>query len=283
MKKKALVAMSGGVDSSVAALLLKQNGYDVVGITMCLGVAEGSDSEAARCCGASAIEDARRVCGRLGISHYVLDYSAHLDEKVIRKFVAEYRRGRTPNPCIDCNRYLKFGNLLAVAHSTGFDFLATGHYAEIGREGEEYFLKRPRDRVKDQTYFLYPIVREDLPSILFPLAPFTKEEVRSMAQTAGLPVAEKAESQDICFVTQKSYRNFVQEKGLEGKPGLIVDMEGKRLGEHKGLPFYTIGQRSGLGISSPFPLYVVSLDVSTNIVVVGEKKICMRRALSPEI
>ncbi len=272
MKKKALVAMSGGVDSSVAALLLKQNGYDVTGVTMCLGVAEGSDGEDARCCGASAIEDARRVCGRLGIAHYVLDYSAHLEEKVIRKFVAEYRRGRTPNPCIDCNRYLKFGNLLAAARSTGFDFLATGHYAEIGREGEAYFLKRPRDRVKDQTYFLYPIVREALPSILFPLAPFTKEEVRSMAHTAGLPVAEKAESQDICFVTQKSYRTFVQEKGLEGKPGVIVDMEGKILGGHKGLTFYTIGQRSGLGISSPFPLYVVSLDVSTNSVVVGEKK-----------
>ncbi|MBW6486108.1 MAG: tRNA 2-thiouridine(34) synthase MnmA [Syntrophobacterales bacterium] len=272
MMKKVLVAMSGGVDSSVAALLLKEGGYDVTGMTMCLGVADGGDSEQAKCCGSTAIEDARGICARLGIPHYVLDYSAHLADKVIRKFVSEYSRGRTPNPCIDCNRYLKFGKLLATARSSGFDFLATGHYAEIGREGETYFLKRPRDRMKDQTYFLYPIAPEALPSILFPLAPFAKDEVRMMARKADLPVAEKAESQDICFVKQKNYHFFFEGKGLISKPGAIVNLAGEKLGEHRGVPFYTIGQRSGLGISSSSPLYVVSLDVQSNRVVVGEKK-----------
>jgi len=271
--------MSGGVDSSVAALLLKEGGYDVTGMTMCLGVADGGDSEKATCCGSTAIEDARGICARLGIPHYVLDYSAQLEEQVIRKFISEYGRGRTPNPCIDCNRYLKFGKLLATARSSGFDFLATGHYAEIGREGESYFLKRPRDRKKDQTYFLYPIVSEALPLILFPLAPFTKEEVRMMARQADLPVAEKAESQDICFVKQKNYQAFVEGKGLRSKPGVIVDLAGKKLGEHRGVPFYTIGQRSGLGISSPSPLYVVSLDALANRVVVGDKSNLHARGL----
>lgn len=272
MKKKVLVAMSGGVDSSVAALLLKEGGYEVTGMTMCLGVAGSEDSEEARCCGPAAIEDARRVCNKLGIPHYVLDYSVHLEEKVIRKFIAEYGRGRTPNPCIDCNRYLKFGSLLATALSSGFDFMATGHYAEIGRDEQGYFLKRPRDRAKDQTYFLYPIAPEALESILFPLAPFTKDEVREMAHKADLPVAGKDESQDICFVTQKSYRAFVAGKVQGIRPGAIVDLKGNKLGEHQGISSYTVGQRSGLGISSPSPLYVVSLNAETNRVIVGEKK-----------
>ncbi len=271
MKKKVLAAMSGGVDSSVAALLLKEAGYEVTGMTMCLGIA-GGDGDEVRCCGPAAIDDARRVCAKIGIPHYVLDYSRQLEEKVVQKFIAEYARGRTPNPCIDCNRYLKFGNLLATARSSGFDFLATGHYAEIGRNDEGYFLKRPRDRGKDQTYFLYPILRESLGSILFPLASYTKDEVREMARKADLPVAGKEESQDICFVTKKSYRDFVAARGGESGPGDIVDLKGNKLGEHKGIPFYTVGQRTGLGISSPTPLYVVSLDAKTNRVVVGEKK-----------
>jgi tRNA-specific 2-thiouridylase len=271
MKKKVLVAMSGGVDSSVAALLLKEGGYGVTGMTMCLGVADSADREDVRCCGPAAVEDARKVCYKLGIPHYVLDYAAQLEEQVIRKFVAEYGRGRTPNPCIDCNRYLKFGSLLATALSSGFDFLATGHYADIGRDDEGYFLKRPRDRAKDQTYFLYPIAPAALESILFPLAPFTKDEVRAMAKKADLPVAQKEESQDICFVTEKSYRAFVAGKGLVSEPGAIVDLAGKIVGEHQGISFYTVGQRSGLKISSPSPLYVVSLDARMNRIVVGEK------------
>lgn len=273
-----MVAMSGGVDSSVAAYLLKEQGYDIAGVTMCLGVKE-AEGEKARCCGADALEDARRVCKRLSISHYVLDYAADLEEKVIRRFIDEYRRGRTPNPCVDCNRYLKFGSLLKKAQALGFDFLATGHYAGIDKRNEAYVLKRPRDRRKDQTYFLYAIPYEALGSVLFPLAPFTKEEVRRLAERANLPVAGKEESQDICFVTQKNYGTFLSQR-IEGiRPGPITDLEGKKLGEHKGVVFYTIGQRGGLGISAKYPLYVVSIDVEGNRIVVGDKRDIMAKEL----
>jgi len=267
--KRVLAAMSGGVDSSVAAFLLKEEGYEVTGVTMCLGVKE---AEGIRCCGRDAIEDARRVCDRLGIPHYVMDFSRDLDEKVIGKFIAEYLRGRTPNPCIDCNRYIKFGTLLEKGIISGFDFIATGHYAKIERDQEGYSLKRPKDRRKDQTYFLYPIEYNKLKSILFPLAPFTKEEVRAMARKADLPVAGKRESQDLCFVTRRDYRTFISERIQGIEPGPIMDIKGNMLGRHKGIVFYTIGQRGGLGISCRVPLYVVSIDGKRNRIIVGEKK-----------
>jgi tRNA-specific 2-thiouridylase len=270
MKKKVFVAMSGGVDSSAAAFLLKEAGYAVTGVTMCLGIRE--DGDRTRCCGLDAIDDAKHVCDQLQIPHFVFDYAVEMEERIINKFVAEYQRGRTPNPCIDCNRYLKFGTLLNKARGIGFDYLATGHYARIEKQKDTWHLLRPKDRVKDQTYFLYPIKAEDLSSILFPLGALNKEEVRTIAKKAGLHVAHKAESQDICFVTQGDYRIFFQEKKVVAAGGDIVDVTGKILGRHKGIIYYTIGQRGGLGISAKTPLYVVEINAAKNKVVVGEKK-----------
>jgi tRNA-specific 2-thiouridylase len=269
MKKKVFVAMSGGVDSSAAAFLLKEEGYAVTGVTMCLGIRE--DGDRTRCCGLDAIDDAKHVCDQLQIPHFVFDYALEMEERIINKFVAEYQKGRTPNPCIDCNRYLKFGTLLNKARGLGFDYLATGHYARIEKENDSWHLLRPKDKVKDQTYFLYPIKAEDLSSILFPLGALNKEEVRALASKAGLHVAEKAESQDICFVTQGNYRQFFQEKKVNAVSGNIVDLAGNILGKHKGIIYYTIGQRGGLGISAKTPLYVVEIDAMKNKVIVGQK------------
>jgi tRNA-uridine 2-sulfurtransferase len=270
MKEKVFVAMSGGVDSSAAAFLLKEAGYAVTGVTMCLGIRE--DGDRTRCCGLDAIDDAKHVCDQLQIPHFVFDYAHEMEERIINKFVAEYQRGRTPNPCIECNRYLKFGTLLNKARGIGFDYLATGHYARIEKQKGAWYLLRPKDKIKDQTYFLYPIKVEDLSSILFPLGSLNKEEVRTLAQKAGLHVAQKAESQDICFVTQGNYRIFFQEKKVVAVGGDIVNLSGKILGKHNGIIYYTIGQRGGLGISAKTPLYVVEIDAVKNRIVVGEKK-----------
>ncbi len=268
--KKVFVAMSGGVDSSAAAFLLKDAGYDVTGVTMCLRIRQDQDST--RCCGLDAIDDAKRVCDQLQIEHHVFDLQKEMEERVIAKFAAEYQRGRTPNPCIDCNRYLKFGTLLSKARSKGFDYLATGHYARLKKQGDECHLLRPKDRNKDQTYFLYPIKAADLSSILFPLGGLDKEEVRTLTKKAGLHVAHKAESQDICFVTQSSYGQFFQERNLPSVAGDIVDRAGRILGKHKGVIYYTIGQRGGLGISARTPLYVLEIDAGKSRIIVGEKE-----------
>ncbi|MBC7216710.1 MAG: tRNA 2-thiouridine(34) synthase MnmA [Candidatus Caldatribacterium sp.] len=264
MKKRVLVAMSGGVDSSVACLLLKEAGFEVVGVTMCLG--EG------RCCGAKAVEDAQAVCRMLGIPHFVLDFSKEMEEVIIANFVTEYSRGRTPNPCILCNRHLKFGKLLAHAKALGCDFLATGHYARKEEQNGRYIIRRPKDRRKDQTYFLSATPRETLPYLLFPLGDYTKEEVRAMARKARLPVAEKPQSQDLCFIPGGNYRELLTRYLGEEKPGDIVTKDGRVLGKHRGIFHYTIGQRKGLGIRAPYPLYVIAIRPERNEIVVGRRE-----------
>ncbi len=272
MRKKVLVAMSGGVDSSVSALLLKEQGYRVTGVTMCLGPAGPVDSQKTKCRGKTAIEDAKKVCSRLEIPHYVLDFSKDIEKEVISDFVSEYSKGRTPNPCVRCNQYLKFGKLLSYAKKMGFDFLSTGHYAKIAKKQKEFFLTRPKDRKRDQTYFLYRVSKDDLKFILFPLSEYTKEEVRKIAKNVSLPVAKKPQSQDICFVSKGRCKEFVSERIKKRISGDIVDKDNNILGKHRGVFNYTIGQRGGLGVSFNRPLYVVDLDGRKNRVVVGGKE-----------
>jgi len=283
INKKVMVAMSGGVDSSVAAYLLKEAGYDVTGVTMCLGVKNLDDSNP-RCCGEDAISDAKKVCLNLGIPHYIFDFSEDMKKIVIEKFIKSYLEGKTPNPCIDCNKYLKFGILLNKAISLGFDYLATGHYAQILQKNDNYYLKKPIDKRKDQTYFLYKIKKEVLPLIIFPLANLKKEEVREIAKGIGLSVAEKKESQEVCFVADNNYKDFLlknAEKSLI-EPGNILDINGKVIGKHNGIAFYTIGQRKGFGISAPTPLYVIKINKDTNEIVIGERKYLKSRELIAE-
>lgn len=261
--------MSGGVDSSVAAYLLKRDGFDVTGMTMCLGVK--TSGRKPRCCGPQEIEDARRVCQRVGISHYVLDFSEDLEQKIISKYISEYLGGRTPNPCVDCNKFLKFGTLFEKARALGFDFLATGHYAEIERNNGKSVLKKARDETKDQSYFLYPIKKEELESVIFPLGKYTKGQVREIAHGMNLPVADKPESQDICFI-QDDYRQFVSDRIANCQAGDIVDKKGNILGEHRGIFAYTIGQRRKLGLHSSEPLYVISIDAKRNRIMVGKRE-----------
>ena len=268
--KKVAIAMSGGVDSAVAALLLRDGGQEVAGVTMCLGVAPAEGGRA-KCCGPREIEDAQKICRALGIRHYVVDFAADLEEKVIGPFVVEYLRGRTPNPCVACNRAIKFGSLLRKALAWGFDDIATGHYARIESAGGGYLLKTPKDRRKDQTYFLHAIPRESLAKVLFPLAGSTTDEVRGIAEQAGLPVFDKPESQDICFMPAEGHGAFLRSRGAGIEPGEIVDREGRILGRHRGIACYTIGQRGGLGLSSPAPLYMLAIDAPRNRLVVGGK------------
>lgn len=270
--KKVMVAMSGGVDSSVAALLLKKSGAEVVGVTMCLGV-KGASGDEARCCGSDAVANAKKVCQTLGIAHHVFDFSKQLEKDVVEPFLNDYRAGRTPNPCVECNRALKFRDLLAKAKGLGFDYLATGHYAGIRKNLRgQYQLIKAHDKAKDQSYFLYPVERHDLCRILFPLSKLKKTEVRALARKAKLPVAENPESQDICFVTDKNYHSFLIGRGVRPVPGPIVDAEDHVLGEHKGICFYTIGQREGLGGGAAKRLYVVSIDAAKNTIVVGGRE-----------
>jgi tRNA-specific 2-thiouridylase len=237
---------------------------------MCLGVAP-AQGEGAKCCGPLEIDDARRICRTLGIRHYVVDFASELEEKVIQPFVEEYCRGRTPNPCVACNRSLKFGSLLDKVRGWGFDGIATGHYAAIVQEKEGYRLRIPRDRRKDQTYFLSGMPREALGRVLFPLAGCTKDEVRRIAAGAGLPVHDKPESQDVCFIPAEGQAAFLRGRGVAIEPGEIVNREGRVIGRHRGIGCYTIGQRRGLGISSPRPLYVTAIDPLHNRLVAGEK------------
>jgi tRNA-specific 2-thiouridylase len=265
-----LVAMSGGVDSSVAAAVLQEQGYRVAGITMLLWPEDVPGAEEG-CCGTVHLNDARNVCLKLGIKHYTLDLQKEFLSDVVEPFVDTYLQGRTPNPCILCNEHLKFRHLLRKARGVGAALLATGHYARIVGQ-KPWRLARGADDSKDQTYFLFPMGQDILSHLLFPLGYMTKEQVREKAQTFGLPVHAKAESQEICFVPDGGLRDFIREKGakLPG-PGEIVDTEGNVLGTHEGACFYTVGQRKGLGIAAPEPLYVVRIDAATNTVIVGKR------------
>lgn len=272
--KRVAVAMSGGVDSSVACLLLKRQGYDVVGLTMkLLPNPPSEDVVRAPCCTLEMAQDAMRICHSLGIPHYTINLVDEFAESVILPFVREYSMGRTPNPCLECNRVMKFGYLLHKARELGCEYIATGHYARVRHSsgpGSRALLLRGVDKAKDQSYALYPLTQDELDHALFPLGDLTKEEVRRIAREAGLRTAEKPESQEICFVPG-TYREFLTEQGLKAEPGDIVDTSGKVLGRHVGLPFYTVGQRKGLGVAGGQPLYVVDLDLKRNVVVVGKR------------
>jgi tRNA-specific 2-thiouridylase len=272
MKKRVVIAMSGGVDSSVAAALLSQQGYEVIGITMCFNLSDSIRKRPA-CCGMQGIEDARRVAHKLGIKHYVLNMRKALKELVIKDFCDEYSRGRTPNPCIKCNQYLKFDCLLKKALSLDAEFLATGHYARVAKTKEGYQLKKAKDLIKDQSYFLYRLNQNQLRHVLFPIGNYTKAQVRALARSFKLPVADKLASQEICFLPESDYRKFLRQAIKQQiKPGLIVDTRGNVLGAHQGIAFYTIGQREGLGIAKGFPLYITKINPGNNQIIVGAKE-----------
>jgi tRNA-specific 2-thiouridylase len=275
LKKRVVVAMSGGVDSSTAAWLLKEQGYEVIGATMCIGTPDRSDSGANRCCGFSDIEDARRVALQLDIPFYVFQFREEFEKEVINYFCGEYQEGRTPNPCILCNEKLKFGSFLKRAVELGADFVATGHYArlELDDKSGQYLLKKGIDRKKDQSYVLFSLRQDQLRHTLFPLGELKKEEVRKMAFETGLRVHDKPESQEVCFIPEDSYHYFLSERLKNSiEPGPIINGEGKVLGKHKGIPFYTIGQRRGLRLAKGRPLYVIGIDRGKNAIIVGEER-----------
>jgi tRNA-specific 2-thiouridylase len=268
--------MSGGVDSSVAAALLLEQGYELIGVTMQLWDSRITevDGEHIGCCSLTAVEDARRVAEQLGIPFYVMNFRDVFVNKVINYFKDEYLCGRTPNPCIACNRYVKFEALLNKAVGLGADYIATGHYArlEYNREKGRYTLRRSLDQKKDQTYVLYGMTQQQLARTLMPLGGYTKEQVRKMAKELGLSVAFKAESQEICFVLDDNYRNFLREAAPEIKPGPFLNLQGEVIGRHQGIPFYTIGQRRGLGVSAGERLYVINIDQERNTITLGPEE-----------
>lgn len=285
MAEKVLVAMSGGVDSSVAAYLLQQQGYACIGVTMRLyenetaGIPRGHT-----CCSLDDVEDARAVAYDLGMPYYVLNFTEEFDEKVIRKFVQVYQNGGTPNPCIDCNRYLKFDHLLNRARELGCDYIATGHYVQRWQdESGRWGLRKNDDPGKDQSYVLYSLTQDQLAHTLFPLGGMHKDAVRAIAEEQGLCNARKHDSQDICFVPDGDYVSFLRQYGgVEPVPGDFLDSEGRVLGRHRGMECYTIGQRKGLGVSANAPLYVLGKDPDRNAVILGEDNRLYTRELTAE-
>jgi tRNA-specific 2-thiouridylase len=299
---KIMVAMSGGVDSSLVAALLHEAGHAVTGVTMHLW--DGDDERLAEslCCSQEMTESARRVCAQLDIPYYVFNYQQEFRRHVIEYFLKGYTQGQTPNPCLECNREIKFRALLTRADALGFDYVATGHYARIRKQDERpktkderavdeqhssfvlrpssFELLRALDDDKDQSYMLHMLQQADLARLMFPLGEYAKPEVRAMAAERGLASADRPESQDICFVPGGDYRNLLREERADSlRPGPIVDLDGRELGRHEGLPLYTIGQRRGLGVAAKQPLYVTALDAARNTVVVGPQEALDRRML----
>jgi len=260
-KGKVAVALSGGVDSSAAALLLKEAAYEVIGIHMRLWDSPHSEYQAHR---------AETICRILDIPYHQVDLQKEFELCVVDYFCREYRQGRTPNPCVACNQHIKFGLLLDKALSLGADYLATGHYARVEHSRDGHRLLKAADTGRDQSYFLYNLTQEKLGHVLFPLAEHSRDEVKQMAKQAGLPTAARS-SQDICFISQKNYGAFLSQR-FPGTPGDIVDTRGKQLGQHRGIAFYTIGQRHGLGLASAKPLYVIRIEPESNRIVLGHEK-----------
>ncbi|TYQ15418.1 UNVERIFIED_CONTAM: tRNA-specific 2-thiouridylase [Acetivibrio alkalicellulosi] len=274
-KKKVMIGMSGGVDSSVAAAILLEKGYEVIGVTMKIWPEKEEEGKLKEggCCSLSAVDDARRVSYKLGIPYYVMNFQDIFEEKVIDYFKDEYLKGKTPNPCIACNRYVKFEAMLNKAVSMGIDYVATGHYAiiEYDENYKRYLLKKSVTQAKDQTYALYNLNQEQLSKILMPIGDYTKDRVRERAKELDLGVASKPDSQEICFVEDNNYGKFIEENTTSKiKSGYFVDTKGNVLGKHKGIIHYTVGQRKGLGIALGKPMYVVKLDLDNNNVVLGE-------------
>lgn len=280
---RVVVAMSGGVDSSVCAALLASEGYDVIGVTLQLYDHGETIKKAKACCAGQDIYDAKRVAEMMNFPHYVLDYEDNFREKVIENFADTYLAGSTPIPCVRCNQTVKFHDLLAVAKDLGADCMATGHYIKriMGSEGAE--LHRAHDYGKDQSYFLFATTREQLDYLRFPLGSFSKSETRSLAVKFGLNVASKPDSQDICFVPTGKYTDVIEKiRPLSGKPGNIVHLNGQVLGKHRGIMYYTIGQRRGLGLpdgSGEDPLFVIKIDQNTNQVIVGPREALKRKKI----
>lgn len=271
--ERVVVAMSGGVDSSVAAALLLERGFEVIGITMRLGTQDSDDHNPARlsCCSIESVEDARRVAGQLDIPFYAVNFETIFEEEVVDYFCSEYSAGRTPNPCIICNEKLKFGKLLHIAHELEANYVATGHYARISRDTESgrHILRKGVDARKDQSYALFSLTQDQLKHILTPLGNYTKPEVRRVAESLSLRTAQRPESQELCFISDDDYGRFLRERIADSvQPGPIIDMAGNVVGQHQGIQFYTIGQRKGLG-SFGKPMYVVKIDAQANAIVIG--------------
>jgi tRNA-specific 2-thiouridylase len=274
-KKKVVVGMSGGVDSSVAAYLLQQQGYDVIGMTMQIWQDDAPEDKDGGCCGLSAVDDARRVCQKLGIPHYVMNFKQDFKTHVIDYFIEAYRKGETPNPCIACNRYVKWESMLTKALQIGAHYIATGHYARIDYDEKtgRYSLTNAKTLAKDQTYALYNLTQYQLAHTLMPLGDYTKEEVRAIAKELGLGVATKPDSQEICFVPDDDYPRFIEETLGEKLPtGNFINNRGKVIGQHKGITHYTIGQRKGLGLSLGRPVFVSKINPQTHEITVGDNE-----------